>query len=47
MNDLPVQWISRMKESIRSLAPHFCMRRMVKEYIDEMYLPALRKVHKH
>ncbi len=46
INDLPVQWISRMKESIRSLAPHFCMRRMLKEYIDEMYLPALGKVQK-
>ncbi len=46
-DDLPVKWISRMKESIRSLAPRFCTRRMVKEYIGEMYLPALRKVQRH
>lgn len=29
-----------MKESIRTLAPRFSMRRMVKEYVEQLYLPA-------
>lgn len=35
--NIPTEWISRMKESIRTLAPTFCMRRMVKEYAKDMY----------
>jgi len=31
-----------MKESIRTLAPQFSMRRMVKEYLERMYLPAMQ-----
>jgi len=42
-DNLPTQWISRVKESIRTLAPRFCMRRMLKEYVADMYLPALPK----
>jgi starch phosphorylase len=41
-DNLPGEWIGRMKESIRTLAPHFSMRRMVKEYIERLYLPALQ-----
>ena len=38
---LPGEWIRRMKESIRTLAPRFSTRRMVKEYYSRMYLPAI------
>jgi starch phosphorylase len=38
---LPGEWLGRVKESIRTLAPRFCMRRTVREYVDTMYLPAL------
>ena len=38
---LPGEWIGRVKESVRTLAPRFSMRRMVREYVDSMYLPAL------
>jgi len=38
---LPGEWIARMKESIRTLAPQFSMQRMLKEYMSQMYLPAL------
>jgi starch phosphorylase len=31
-----------MKESIRTLAPQFSMRRMVNEYLERMYLPAMQ-----
>jgi starch phosphorylase len=29
-----------VKESIRTVAPHFSTRRMLKEYVERMYLPA-------
>jgi starch phosphorylase len=35
--NLPVEWIARMKESIRTLAPEFSMRRMVKAYANDLY----------
>ena len=41
-DNLPGEWIARMKESIRTLAPQFSTRRMVKEYVDNLYLPALQ-----
>ena len=39
-DDLPGEWLAMVKESIRSLAPAFSMRRMVKDYIRLMYHPA-------
>ncbi len=39
-SDLPQGWIKVMKDSIRSCAPEFSMRRMVKDYATELYLPA-------
>ncbi len=39
---LPGEWIARVKESIRTLGPQFSMRRMVKEYMDRLYLPAMQ-----
>jgi starch phosphorylase len=38
---LPGDWIARMKEAMRTLAPQFSMRRMVKEYTERMYHPAM------
>ncbi len=40
-DNLPGEWIGRIKESIRTIAPQFCMRRMVKEYVTQLYLPAM------
>lgn len=37
---LPGDWIARMKESIRTLAPRFSIQRMIKEYTERMYFPA-------
>ena len=39
---LPGDWIARMKESIRTISPQFSMRRMVKEYMERLYLPELQ-----
>jgi len=40
-DNLPGDWIARVKESIRTLAPQFSTRRMVREYIEQMYVPAI------
>ncbi|MCB0061284.1 MAG: alpha-glucan family phosphorylase, partial [Caldilineaceae bacterium] len=39
-NGIPAGWIAKMKNAIRSCAPAFSMRRMVKEYTELYYLPA-------
>ncbi len=38
---MPTQWLRMVKESIRSLAPRFSMRRMLKEYTEDLYLPVM------
>jgi starch phosphorylase len=38
---LPSEWIARIKENIRTLAPQFSTRRMLKEYVTEMYIPGI------
>ena len=40
---IPRQWLRVVKQSIRTVLPRFCTRRMVKEYVREMYVPALRE----
>jgi starch phosphorylase len=39
-DNLPNEWIAKMKETIRSNAPKFSTRRMVKEYVNSMYVGA-------
>jgi starch phosphorylase len=34
-------WIARMKESMKTIIPRFSTRRMVKEYVERLYVPAL------
>lgn len=41
-DNLPSDWVGYIKESIKTLAPMFSTRRMVKEYIMEMYQPAMQ-----
>ncbi|MEQ1908089.1 MAG: alpha-glucan family phosphorylase [Vicinamibacterales bacterium] len=38
---IPRRWLAVVKESIRTVAPRFSARRMVKEYVERMYAPAL------
>ena len=40
-NGVPHRWIAIVKESIRTVAPRFSARRMVKEYVERMYAPGL------
>ena len=39
---VPKDWVGMMKEAISSIVPRFCTRRMLKEYIERMYIPAGR-----
>ena len=41
---VPHGWIRMVKESIRSIVPVFCTRRMLKEYTERMYQPAARSL---
>jgi len=40
---VPRRWLATVKESIRSVAPRFSARRMVKEYAERMYAPAIER----
>lgn len=40
---LPRQWIKKVKESIKQLAPYFNTRRMVQEYAEQFYLPTYQR----
>jgi len=40
---LPREWIERVKESLRTVTPQFSTRRMVKEYVERLYMPAIPK----
>jgi starch phosphorylase len=43
---VPRGWVRVMKEAIRTAAPTFCTRRMVKEYAERYYVPAARRARK-
>jgi starch phosphorylase len=40
---LPRRWLQVVKQSIRTVLPRFSARRMVKEYVRDMYLASLRE----
>ncbi len=40
---IPHRWLSIMKEAIRTCAPAFSMRRMVKEYTTRFYVPDIQQ----
>jgi starch phosphorylase len=42
-DDLPRAWISRMKNSIKRMAPQFNTHRMIGEYARNFYLPATER----
>lgn len=37
---IPHGWVELLKDTIRTIAPRFCARRMVKEYAETLYGPA-------
>ena len=40
---IPHAWLRIVKECIRTVAPQFCATRMLKQYVEEMYVPAARQ----
>lgn len=40
---VPHGWVRMVKEAIRSIAPAFCARRMLKEYAERMYRPVAKE----
>jgi starch phosphorylase len=41
-NDMSREWIARIKESLKTNIPQFSTRRMVKEYVERLYVKALK-----
>ena len=37
---LPAAWLSRIRESLRTLGPLVGAHRMMRDYVTDMYLPA-------
>jgi starch phosphorylase len=44
LSGVPRDWMQLVKESISSIAPKFCTRRMLKEYTERMYQPAAQSL---
>ncbi len=40
---IPRRWVQVVREAIRTVTPQFSTRRMVKQYVEEMYLPAVQQ----
>jgi starch phosphorylase len=43
LDGVPRGWIQLIKESLRTVAPRFCTKRMVKEYVNTLYSPAMAR----
>jgi len=45
-NGVPHDWVRLMKNTIKTIAPQYSTRRMVKEYVTRYYVPAATKEFK-
>ncbi len=43
LDGVPRGWLQLVKESIRTVAPQFCTTRMVKDYVETLYCPAMMR----
>jgi starch phosphorylase len=41
INGIPVKWVSMMRMSMAELTPRFSSNRMLREYVERLYIPAL------
>ena len=46
VDDVPYEWVARMKGAMQNLAPVFNTKRMVSEYAEQLYFPAHRRWQK-
>jgi starch phosphorylase len=37
-----MDWIEHIKNNLRTITPQFSTRRMVKEYVERLYVPAAK-----
>src|SRR6185312_285348 len=44
-NGIPTAWVTRMRESMARLTPHFASSRAVRDYSEQYYLPAATAYH--
>jgi len=44
---IPVEWLKLVREDLRTLVPQFSLRRMLKEYTTEYYMPTILKEVAH
>jgi starch phosphorylase len=42
-NDVPRRWVARVKRAITTVGPRFSTNRMLKDYVEQMYVPALER----
>jgi starch phosphorylase len=42
IDNVPVEWMEMVKESMRTITPQFGTRRMLKEYIERLYVPGMK-----
>jgi len=40
--EIPVKWLDHVKDSLKTNIPQFSTRRMLKEYVEKLYVPALK-----
>ena len=43
---IPTAWVARMRASMAELTPQYSTNRMLREYVDRLYLPAAQNYHK-
>ncbi|MCB1742908.1 MAG: alpha-glucan family phosphorylase, partial [Gammaproteobacteria bacterium] len=43
---VPLGWVERMRASMADLTPQYSATRMLRDYVEKLYLPAARMVHK-
>jgi len=46
VDDVPRRWVARVKESMKTIVPRFNTNRMLREYTENMYLPAMRRIRR-
>ena len=40
--DITHKWVAMIKDSLRTVTPQFSTQRMLKEYVDRLYIPAMK-----
>jgi len=40
--DVPLGWVDKMKHALRVAGRHFTAQRMVRQYVTEYYVPAIK-----